>query len=126
MNVLRNPDKPMKIDNIVSQNLDERSARPALFVLGMHRSGTSAITGALRHSGVWVGEETELTDANVENPLGFWERRDMRDLCDQMLHSAGADWWKIASFDPNAIPRVTLAEQRRKFEKIVSELISTP
>ncbi len=110
----------MKIDNIVSQNLDERSARPALFVLGMHRSGTSAITGALRHSGVWVGEETELTDANVENPLGFWERRDMRDLCDQMLHSAGADWWKVASFDPNAIPRVTLAEQRRKFEKIVS------
>ena len=122
MNVLRNPDKLMKTDNIVTQNLDERSARPALFVLGMHRSGTSAITGALRHSGVWVGEETELTDANVENPLGFWERRDMRDLCDQMLHSAGADWWKIASFDPNAIPRVTLAEQRRKFEKIVSEL----
>ena len=112
----------MKTDNIVTQNLDDRSARPALFVLGMHRSGTSAITGALRHCGVWVGEETELTDANVENPLGFWERRDMRDLCDQMLHSAGADWWKIANFDPNAIPRVTLAEQRRKFEKIVSEL----
>ena len=112
----------MKIDNIVSQNLDERSARPALFVLGMHRSGTSAITGALRHSGVWVGEETELTDANVENPLGFWERRDIRDLCDQMLHSAGADWWKVASFEPKAIPRTALAEQRRKFEKIVSEL----
>ena len=99
-----------------------KASRPALFVLGMHRSGTSAITGALRHCGVWVGEETELTDANVENPLGFWERRDMRDLCDQMLHSAGADWWKVANFDPNAIPRVTLAEQRRKFEKIVSEL----
>ena len=112
----------MKTDNIVTQNLDERSARPALFVLGMHRSGTSAITGALRHCGVWVGEETELTDANVENPLGFWERRDMRDLCDQMLHSAGADWWKIASFEPRAIPRAALAEQRRKFEKIVSEL----
>ena len=112
----------MKTDNIVTQNLDERSARPALFVLGMHRSGTSAITGALRHSGVWVGEETELTDANVENPLGFWERRDMRDLCDQMLHSAGADWWKVANFEPKAIPRVTLAEQRLKFEKIVSEL----
>ena len=112
----------MKTDNIVTQNLDERSARPALFVLGMHRSGTSAITGALRHCGVWVGEETELTDANVENPLGFWERRDMRQVCDQMLHSAGADWWKIANFDPKAIPRVVLAEQRQEFEKIVSML----
>ena len=112
----------MSADNVVAQNLDGRTSRPALFVLGMHRSGTSAITGALRHCDVWVGEETELTDANVENSLGFWERRDMRDLCDQMLHSAGADWWKIANFDPKAIPRVALAEQRRRFEKIVSEL----
>ena len=112
----------MSADKVVAQNLDERTSRPALFVLGMHRSGTSAITGALRHCDVWVGEETELTDANVENPLGFWERRDMRDLCDQMLHSAGADWWKIANFDPKAIPRAALAEQRRNFEKIVSKL----
>ena len=112
----------MNDTEIVTQNLDEGSVRPALFILGMHRSGTSAITGALRHCGVWVGEETELTDANVENPLGFWERRDMRNLCDQMLQSAGADWWKIANFDPKAIPRAILAEQRRNFEKIVSEL----
>ena len=112
----------MNDTEIVTQNLDERTSRPALFVLGMHRSGTSAITGALRHCGVWVGAEAELTDANVENPLGFWERRDMRDLCDQMLHSAGADWWKIANFDLKAIPREVLSEQRRQFEKIVSEL----
>ena len=112
----------MSADKVVAQNLDERTSKPALIVLGMHRSGTSAITGALRHCDVWVGEETELTDANVENPLGFWERRDMRDLCDQMLHSAGADWWKIANFDPKAIPRAALAEQLRNFEKIVSEL----
>ena len=112
----------MSADKVVAQNLDERTSRPTLFVLGMHRSGTSAITGALRLCGAWVGEETELTDANVENPLGFWERRDMRQVCDQMLHSAGADWWKIANFDPKAIPRVVLAEQRQEFEKIVSML----
>ena len=112
----------MSADKVVAQNLDESSSRPALFVLGMHRSGTSALTGALRLCGAWVGEETELTDANVENPLGFWERRDMRQVCDQMLHSAGADWWKIANFDPKAIPRVVLAEQRQEFEKIVSML----
>ena len=112
----------MNGSNIVTQNLRETTSRPTLFVLGMHRSGTSAITGALRLCGAWVGEETELTDANAENPLGFWERRDMRDLCDRMLHSAGADWWKIADFDPKAIPRVELAEQRQEFEKIISVL----
>ena len=112
----------MNGSNIVTQNPGETTSRPTLFVLGMHRSGTSAITGALRLCGAWVGDETELTDANAENPLGFWERRDMRDLCDRMLHSAGADWWKIADFDPKAIPRVELAEQRQEFEKIVSVL----
>ncbi len=106
----------------VAQDSDEKASRPTLFVLGMHRSGTSALTGALRLSGAWVGEETELTEANVENPLGFWERRDMRKLCDELLHSAGADWWKIANFDAKAIPDKVLAKQRRKFEKIVSRL----
>ena len=93
-----------------------------LLVLGMHRSGTIAITGSLGISGAWVGEEAELTSPNAQNPLGFWERRDVRRLCDQLLHSAGADWWKIADFDPQAIPRATLTEQRRQFQKIVSSL----
>ena len=100
----------------------DRSSNPTLLVLGMHRSGTSAITGSLGYSGAWVGEEAELTIPNVENPQGFWERRDVRELCDRLLLAAGADWWKIADFDPTAIPRATLAEQRRKFKRIVSAL----
>ena len=100
----------------------DRSSNPTLLVLGMHRSGTSAITGSLGYSGAWVGEEAELTIPNVENPQGFWERRDVRELCDRLLLAAGADWWKIADFDPKAIPLATLAEQRRKFKRIVSAL----
>ena len=104
------------------QGAKDRSSHATLLVLGMHRSGTSAITGSLGYSGAWVGEEAELTIANVENPQGFWERRDVRELCDRLLLAAGADWWKIADFDPKAIPRATLAEQRRKFKRIVSAL----
>ena len=97
-------------------------SKPALLVLGMHRSGTSAITGALGISGAWVGEETELTSPNSENPQGFWERRDVRQLCDELLHAAGADWWKIAEFDSQAIALDALAKQRREFKKIVASL----
>ena len=93
-----------------------------LIVLGMHRSGTSAVTGTLRLCGAWVGEEAELTGAGFENPRGFWERRDTRNVCDRLLHSAGADWWKIARFEPEAIPHAILAEERKKFTKIVSSL----
>ena len=112
----------MNATDLQERNPKKRSSRPALVVLGMHRSGTSAITGSLRFSGAWVGEEEELTRPNAENPQGFWERRDIRELCDQLLHAAGADWWKIAKFDTQAIPDAILAEQRTKFKKIVAAL----
>ena len=112
----------MSADNVVARSLDEKSSGSALLVLGMHRSGTSAMAGVLGLCGAWVGEETELTGKNVENPLGFWERRDMRELCDGILHSASADWWRIAGFDPDAIPQEILAGHRRKFEEIVTAL----
>ena len=95
---------------------------PGLVVLGMHRSGTSAITGTLRLCGAWVGEEAELTGAGEENPRGFWERRDTRNICDRLLHSAGADWWNIAQFEPENIPGDVLAEERTKLASVVSSL----
>ncbi|MDD9984599.1 MAG: glycosyltransferase [Gammaproteobacteria bacterium] len=97
-------------------------AETAFVVLGMHRSGTSAVTGALGLCGAWVGEESELTSANPENPRGFWERRDIRRICDRLLHAAEADWWKVAAFDPASIPPAVLTEQREEFCRVVSAL----
>ena len=103
-------------------DLDQRQSRSAILVLGMHRSGTSVLTGGLGLYGAWVGEEAELTGRNVENPYGFWERRDVRQVCDGLLYAAGADWWKVASFDTAAIPHAILAHQRRRFEKVIALL----
>lgn len=112
----------MSTDNIVDHDFGEARSTSALLVLGMHRSGTSAITGALGLCGAWVGENAELTRANFKNPQGFWERRDMREICDRLLHAAEADWWKIARFEPEAIPHAVLAEERTRFSKLVSSL----
>ena len=102
------------------EDAGESTASSAMLVLGMHRSGTSTITGVLSLCGAWVGEDIELTRANIENPWGFWERRDIRQICDELLHSSGADWWKVANFDAKHIAHSVLAEQRRKFESVVS------
>ena len=101
---------------------DARRSGPSILVLGMHRSGTSALTGALGLCGAWVGEERELTGANIENPCGFWERRDVRQICDRLLRTAGADWWKVTNFDPEGIPHAVLAEERTRFAKVISSL----
>ena len=53
-----------------------RSAAPvALLVLGMHRSGTSALTRVLNLLGVELGDR--LMPAGDDNPLGFWEHADV-------------------------------------------------
>lgn len=75
-----------------------------LVILGMHRSGTSGVTRLLNLAGAWFGPEGIATEANEENPRGFWERRDVREVCDGLLHAGGFDWWKLSGFAADALP----------------------
>src|SRR5690606_27057842 len=96
-----------------------------LIVVGMHRSGTSALTGALHSLGANVGNSGELTGSSVENKKGFFERRDIRQICDALLHSADADWWKVSDFSNDQVEKAQLDQQRTKFSAIVENLSST-
>lgn len=93
-----------------------------LIVVGMHRSGTSALTGALQAIGAYAGGGDDLTGANAENPKGFFERRDLRNICDALLHAAEADWWKVSEFEPGDVDPVTLEKQREKFVAVTQAL----
>ena len=70
-----------------------------ILVLGMHRSGTSAIARVLNLMGVYFGGEHVSTGRSDQNVKGFWERRDVRDLNDDMLFGARCDWDCVADFD---------------------------
>jgi hypothetical protein len=93
-----------------------------LIVLGMHRSGTSALTGALHACGAYAGLNSDLTGSNVENPKGFFERRDIRQICDELLYSADADWWKTSAFEIGKVGNIQLKQQRMAFAEIVNVL----
>ena len=93
-----------------------------LIVLGMHRSGTSSVTRLLNMAGAYFGPEGVATDANDENPKGFWERRDVRQVCDGLLHGGGFDWWRVADFDADAIPEEIRTERSAAFGQIVYQL----
>ena len=73
-------------------------------VLGMHRSGTSALARVLNLMGLYFGGEGSSTGRNVENAKGFWERRDVRTLNDQILLAADSDWDCVSQFSPERIP----------------------
>lgn len=63
------------------------SARTALFVLGMHRSGTSALTRVFSLSGAVL--PLNLYPAGVGNETGHWEPAAAIELNDRILAAAG-------------------------------------
>jgi len=67
------------------------SAATAIFVLGMHRSGTSATTRVVNLLGVPTVAGDDLLPAARLNPTGFWESASLNDLNDEILRRFGGD-----------------------------------
>ncbi len=61
-----------------------------LVVLGMHRSGTSAMTRALQVLGIHLGDN--IMPALADNPKGFWEDMDVWALNEELLAQLGEAW----------------------------------
>lgn len=67
--------------------------RDCVVVLGMHRSGTSALAGALSLLGVDFG--TDLIGANDGNPRGHFELTAAVELNDVLLRRTFGSRWKL-------------------------------
>jgi GT2 family glycosyltransferase/glycosyltransferase involved in cell wall biosynthesis len=61
-----------------------------LLILGMHRSGTSALTNVLRHGGADVG--SRVLGASAGNQTGHWEDALAVEIHERLLASFGARW----------------------------------
>ncbi len=76
---------------------DQTPARPALLVLGMHRSGTSALAGVLGRAGFALPQE--LMPPTEHNPRGYFESTWIFRLNDALLAAAGSSWDDWRAFD---------------------------
>lgn len=76
-------------------------SREALIVLGMHRSGTSALSGVL----VKLGAQApgSLMPPTQDNPRGYWESTALMKFHDRVLESAGIRWDDWDGFNPEWI-----------------------
>ena len=93
-----------------------------LIVLGMHRSGTSTVTRLINLMGGYFGPEAISLGANIDNPKGFWERRDVFELDTAILASAQADWFRLGHFRLDKIPATALARFQDKAGEILHDL----
>lgn len=73
-------------------------SQTCIVILGMHRSGTSALTGVLSLLGIHAGD-TLLPAVEEVNPKGFWEHAEIVSIHEQLLNALNSSWE-----DENALP----------------------
>ncbi|WIW91126.1 hypothetical protein K3M67_21585 (plasmid) [Sphingobium sp. V4] len=90
-----------------SQFLPQGTAQPeirpqnrrGLIILGMHRSGTSALAGTLGKLGGAM--PLDLMGAGIGNDKGHWEPAGIVAVNDRILESAGSHWEDWDRFNPD-------------------------
>lgn len=65
---------------------------PIVLVVGMHRSGTSAVTGALEHLGLALPRPEDQLRVAHDNPRGHFESVSLLRLGDAILGRLGGSW----------------------------------
>ena len=83
--------------------LTNPKARTAYLVLGMHRSGTSAVTQLLALAGASLPENVMAGDEH--NAKGYFEPWKIAILNDGRLRAAGAAWDDVFAFPFKPLPR---------------------
>jgi hypothetical protein len=97
----------MSTDRASTPPLDIR--RVAVLVLGMHRSGTSALTWLLGQMGAALPRDPlPPTD---ENSKGYWESAGLVAADDRLLRAAGSSWFDPRALDLTKVPATLLAER---------------
>ena len=81
-------------------------------ILGMHRSGTSALCRCLLSMGVDLG--SNLNPPHETNPKGFWEDLNILELNESLLATLGMRW---DTFSLMSIERVQFIQQEELIEQ---------
>jgi len=93
-----------------------------VFIIGMHRSGTSALSGALEALGLSVGRTVMPPNAELGNPKGYYENLAVVNLHEQFCIELGPGWdWAT----PHPIRRKRFRGDlvKRYHEKILQTLV---
>jgi hypothetical protein len=89
----RTPHQDAAQGAVVGQDARATQDRPGVVVLGMHRSGTSAVTRALNLLGLTICPPADLIGAHPTNPAGHWESRTLVECNNAILKAVGARSW---------------------------------
>ncbi|NDW44275.1 hypothetical protein [Ruegeria sp. PrR005] len=94
-------------------------SRHCVLVLGMHRSGTSALTGFLQHIGFDM-PNTPMA-ANEGNQRGYFESQKIYEMHRDLLRDAGTTWDYWTPQDPGWLSPEQAAHYRDRAKALIAE-----
>ncbi|MDQ3122337.1 MAG: sulfotransferase [Actinomycetota bacterium] len=97
----------------------------AVCVLGMMRTGTSAVAGVLELLGAHFGPEERLLEPNVANPAGFREHKGIIALNDELLAHLGGTWHAPPENGAGWEDDPELQDVRRQASEIIDSDLAT-
>lgn len=89
----------------------------ALLILGMHRSGTSAVTGALALRGVYLGQD--LMPPGPDNPRGFWEHAGVVAIHERLLEALDRRWDDLRAMPAGWLSHPATAQARDELRALL-------
>ncbi len=87
-------------------------------ILGMQRSGTSALAGCLKLLGVDLGDLFVPADPN--NPYGFFEHLDLYAIHENLLLSLGSSWDTVGTLPHDWLSSAAVEQALSQMEQIVT------
>ena len=92
-----------------------------IIILGMHRSGTSALTRLINMMGAYFGPPEKALPANSANPKGFWERTDVMNVNNALLQFQNCRWDNVSRWD-NSRASFAPPEAMQYVSRIITEM----
>ncbi len=99
------------------------SNQHAIIILGMHRSGTSALTRVLNLLGMELGQP--LLPPHATNVTGFWEHAEIVAMNEQILQLLGSTWDDANFLQKTLFHCKTLNQLQQQAAKIIYRNFST-
>lgn len=107
-----------QLDTLDGKEADTLPAkRQAILVLGMHRSGTSAVSGVVEALGAAAPKTAPPPDK--WNPRGYFESKLLFPALDAMLASAGSAWDDWRQLDPQWFASEAARHHRQRLKRLL-------
>ncbi|MCB2189927.1 MAG: sulfotransferase [Deltaproteobacteria bacterium] len=97
--------------------------KSVILVLGMHRSGTSALTRVLNLLG--AGLCGDLLPQGQDNAMGFWESASVLEANQKILECLGSVWFDFSPLPPDAADRPSVDKALRNLAKVLERELPT-